>query len=164
MKKIKHYFKEIIFFFILITIFANALSAYRSMDLNKSSLNVESVTLLSNIKYEIPKDKTIVVHFWATWCPSCKLQASNIQKISENYEVLTIAYKSGTDSEIKQYLQDNQLNYNVVNDNNGYITNKFDVTVFPTTIIYDKNRNIVFSDVGYTSTLGLYLRMWWASF
>ncbi|MCF6330797.1 MAG: redoxin domain-containing protein [Sulfurimonas sp.] len=164
MKKIKHYFKEIIFFFILITIFANALSAYRSIDLNKSSLNIESATLLSNIKYAMPKDKIIMVYFWATWCPSCKLQASNIQKISKNYEVLTIAYNSGSDKQIKQYLKENQLSYNVINDSDGYITNKFDVTVFPTTIIYDKNKNIVFRDVGYTSTLGLYLRMWWANF
>ncbi len=122
------------------------------------------MTLLNNTQYSLPKDKIIMIHFWATWCPSCKLEASNIQKISEHYEVLTIAYKSGSDEEIKKYLKDNQLNYNVVNDNDGHITSKFDISVFPTTIIYDKNKNIVFSDVGYTSTLGLYLRMWWADF
>jgi len=164
LKKFKHYIKEIIFFFIFITIFANVISIYRSMDLNKSQLNIESVTLLNNTQYSLPKDKIIMIHFWATWCPSCKLEASNIQKISEHYEVLTIAYKSGSDEEIKKYLKDNQLNYNVVNDNDGHITSKFDISVFPTTIIYDKNKNIVFSDVGYTSTLGLYLRMWWADF
>ena len=164
MKKFKHYIKEIIIFFIFITIFANVISIYRSMDLNKSPLNIESVTLLNNTQYLLPKDKTIMIHFWATWCPSCKLEASNIQKISEHYEVLTIAYRSGSDEEIKKYLKDNQLHYNVVNDNDGYITSKFDISVFPTTIIYDKNKNIIFSDVGYTSTIGLYLRMWWANF
>lgn len=164
MKKIKHFAKEIIVFFIVMTIFANVISIYRSMDLNKNHLNIRSITLLNNIQYTIPKDKTIMIYFWATWCPSCKLEASNIQKISENYEVLTIAYKSGSDADIQKYLDENQLNYNVVNDNDGYLTSKFDVSVFPTTIIYDKNGDIVFSDVGYTSTIGLYLRMWWASF
>ena len=40
----------------------------------------------------------------------------------------------------------------------------FNISVFPTTIIYDKNRDIVFSDVGYTTTPGLCLRMKWANF
>lgn len=163
MKKIKYYIKEIIVFFIIIIVFANAISLYRSIDLNKSSLNIESVTLLNNLKYTIPKDKIIMIYLWATWCPACKLEAKNIQKISQYYEVLTIAYKSGSDAEIQKYLSDNQLNYNVVNDNNGYFTSKFNVSVFPTTIIYDRDGEVVFSDVGYTSTFGLHLRMWWAS-
>jgi thiol-disulfide isomerase/thioredoxin len=162
--KIKKYTKEIILFFIFMTIFANAVSLYRSIDLNKNSLNIQYVTLLNNIEYTIPKDKTIMIHFWATWCPTCKVEADNIQKISEKYEVLTIALKSGSDREIEQYLKDNNLNYRVVNDKDGVITEKFGVSIFPTTIIYDKNRDVVFSDVGYTSTLGLWLRMWWASF
>ncbi|MCF6309961.1 MAG: redoxin domain-containing protein [Sulfurimonas sp.] len=163
-KKIKKYTKEIIVFFIFMTIFANIISLYRSIDLNKNSLNIQYVTLLNNIEYTIPKDKTIMIHFWATWCPTCKLEASNIQKISEEYEVLTIAIKSGSDSEIEQYLKDNNLNYRVVNDHDGAITDKFGVSIFPTTIIYNRKRDAVFSDVGYTSTLGLWLRMWWASF
>ena len=161
--KIKKYIKEGLIFLILMIIFANAVSMYRSIDLNKNSLDLEHIVLLNNTKYTIPKDKPVMIHFWATWCPVCKTEASNIEKISQQYEVLTIALKSGTDSEIENYLKNNNVNFKVINDQNGYITNKFDVSIFPTTIIYDKNRNIVFSDVGYTSTLGLYLRMWWAS-
>lgn len=162
--KIKKYTKELILFLILTTIFANVLSIYRSMDLNKNPLNMESVILLNHTPYFLPKDKPIMIHFWATWCPTCKVEAGNIQKISQEYEVLTIALKSGTDSEIEQYLKINDLNYRVVNDQDGHITDKFDVSVFPTTIIYDKDRNVLFSDVGYTSTWGLCLRMWWAGY
>lgn len=162
--RIKKYAKEIILFLIVMTIFANTISLYRSMDLNKNSLNIQYVTLLNNIKYTIPKNKTIMIHFWATWCPTCKVEAANIQKISEEYEVLTISIKSGSDSVIEQYMKNNNLNYRVVNDQDGVIADKFGISIFPTTIIYDKNRNTVFSDVGYTSTLGLWLRMWWASF
>ena len=161
--KIKKYIKEGLIFLILMIIFANAVSMYRSIDLNKNSLDLEHVVLLNNTQYTIPPDKPIMIHFWATWCPVCKTEAGNIEKISQQYEVLTIALKSGTDSEIENYLKNSNVNFKVINDQNGYITNKFDVSIFPTTIIYDKNRNIVFSDVGYTSTLGLYLRMWWAS-
>ncbi|MBE0514471.1 hypothetical protein [Sulfurimonas sp.] len=40
------------------------------------------------------------------------------------------------------------------------ITQRYGVSVFPTTIIYDKDGNEAFSEVGYTTTIGLWLRMW----
>lgn len=158
------YSKELLIFIIVMTIFANIISLYRSIDVNKEPLDLSYVTLLNNTQYNIPKDKPILIHFWATWCPICKAEASNIQSISEHYEVLTIALRSGTDIEIQEYLKSHDLNYKVINDSSGYITSKFDVSIFPTTIIYDKNREVVFSDVGYTSTWGLWLRMWYATY
>ncbi|MEA3330284.1 MAG: redoxin domain-containing protein, partial [Campylobacterota bacterium] len=101
------------------------------------------------------------IHFWATWCPACSMEASNIQTISEHYEVLTFAVKSDK-NEIGKYMKENTLNFNVINDKSGFIAHKFKISVYPTTFIYDKDKNLVFSEVGYTSTWGLWLRMWWA--
>lgn len=162
--KIIKYIKEILIFFILMTIFANILSLYRSNNLNKEALNISSVSLLHDSLYTLPKNEPILIHFWATWCPTCKAEAPNIETISENYNVLTIALKSGSDTEIEEYLKSRGLNFKVVNDIDGAITEKFGVSIFPTTIIYDKNGEVFFSDVGYTSTFGLWLRMWWAEF
>lgn len=162
--KIIKYFKEILIFFIVMTIFTNILSLYRSNNLNKEALNISAVTLLHNKPYVLPKNEPILIHFWASWCPTCKVEAPNIQTISENYNVLTVALKSGSDTEIEEYLKSRNLNFNVVNDMDGTITKKFEISIFPTTIIYDKNGEIAFSDVGYTSTLGLWLRMWWATY
>lgn len=161
--KIIKYIKEILIFFILMIIFANILSLYRSNNLNKEALNISSVSLLHDSSYTLPKNEPILIHFWATWCPTCKAEAPNIQTISENYNVLTIALKSGSDAEIEEYLKSRDLNFKVVNDIDGTITEKFEISIFPTTIIYDKDGEVVFSDVGYTSTLGLWLRMWWAN-
>ena len=54
------------------------------------------------------------------------------------------------------------LNFRFINDNNGDFAKKFNISAYPTTLIYSKDKDLIFSDVGYTSTLGLYLRMWWA--
>lgn len=160
--KLKKYIKEIFFFIIFITIFSNVLSLYKSIGLNKEPLHKSSISTLKGTNCTIPIEKPVLVHFWATWCPICKAEAGNIQTISENFEVITIAVKSGSDKDIEEYLTSHNLNFKVVNDEDGYITHKFNISVFPTTIIYDKNRDVVFSDVGYTTTWGLWLRMLWA--
>lgn len=162
-KKLLHYIKEIIVFIVIMTVIANLISFYKSTDLNQEALNLSNVTLLDNSKYTFSTDKPTLIHIWATWCPTCKVEASNIQTVSQSFNVLTIAVKSGSSDEIKKWLQENDYNFNVVNDSSGFLASNFQVAVFPTTLIYDKDKNLVFSDVGYTSTWGLMLRMWWAS-
>jgi thiol-disulfide isomerase/thioredoxin len=162
-KKILHYLKEIVLFVFVMTVFANILSFYKSSDLTKAPLHLENITLLDKQTFALKSNEPILVHFWATWCPTCKLEASNIQKLSKHYQVLTIAVKSGSDAEIKKYLQENDFDFKVLNDNSGALSNRFNISAFPTTFIYDKDKNLLLSEVGYTSTFGLWLRMWWAN-
>lgn len=154
MIKIKKYLKEILSTIIIVTIMANVISFYRSTDLNKEKLPLQNIEL---------KNQPIMIHFWATWCPVCKVEAPNIQRVSQKYNVLTIASNSGNNQEIQKYLDENNLDFETVNDHNSHYAKQFNISVFPTTLIYDKDKNLVFSEVGYTSTFGLYIRMWWAS-
>ena len=158
-EKIKKYTKEGLIFVVTLVIVMNALSYYRSLDLNKDKLDIDTFTLLDNTQYMIPQDKPIVIHFWATWCPTCKFESSNIEKISKDYEVITIAVQSGTKEEINKYMAENKLSFKVVNDEDAFFSQKFNIKAFPTTLIYDKEKNIKFTEVGYTTTAGLYSRM-----
>ena len=157
--KIKKYLKEGLIFILMLIIALNAISYYNSLDLNKEKLTIQSFKLLDDSTYSVENNKPLIIHFWATWCPTCKLEASNIQKISEDYEVITIAVQSGTKEEIEKYLDEHKLSFKVVNDKDGYYSQMFNIKAFPSTFIYDKNKNLKFSEVGYTSTAGLYSRM-----
>jgi thiol-disulfide isomerase/thioredoxin len=163
-EKIAKYAKELTLFFIIMSIFANILSFYRSGDLNKDRLNLQSIELLNNRQYVLPKDGPILIYFWGTWCPICKMQSKNIETISNYFNVLSIAVKSGDDEQIKEYLKSRDLDFATINDYDGSLAKKFGVTIFPTVIIFDKDNNEVFSDVGYTSTIGLWFRLFFASF
>ncbi len=161
--KIKHYIKEILLFVVVMTIFANLLSLYKSQSLNSAPMTLDSVKLIDNSLYKFKEGEPILIHLWATWCPTCKLEAPNIQKISQDFQVVTFAVNSGTNEEIANYLKERDLTFHVVNDKESLYAQDFKISGYPTTFIYDKDRKLVFSEVGYTSTLGLYLRMWWAS-
>lgn len=157
--KIKKTFLEVIKYIVILTIVTNAVSYYRSLDLNKEQFSINNFKLLDNTIYTVSKEKPLIVHFWATWCPTCKFESANIDKISNDYEVITIAVQSGTKKEIKDYLDEHKLSFKVVNDKDGFYSNKFNIKAFPTTLIYDKDKNLKFSEVGYTTTAGLYSRM-----
>ncbi len=162
-KKILSFIKEIILFVFILTIAANLLSLYKSTDLNPAYIDLNATRLIDDSQYVSNVNKPVLIHIWASWCPICKLEAQNINKLSQYYEVVTIAVNSGSNNDIKDYMLDNQLNYKVINDSSGLLAKKLNIAAYPTTFIYDKQRKIVFSEVGYTSTVGLFLRMFWSS-
>ena len=153
-QKIIHYAKEIFIFLLIVILLSNILSYYRSTSLNKGQFPLDNIDL---------HDKPILIHFWSTWCPTCKIEAPNIQTISNYYNVVTIAVQSGDNKKVEKYLQNHQLSFKVIIDEKSHYARKFNISVFPTTLIYDKKGNLIFSEVGYTSTVGLYLRLYWAS-
>ena len=160
--KIKHYLKEIIYFIIVLTIFSNVISLYKSQSLNNTPLKIKSFELLNNKAYILHNNKPILLHFWATWCPTCKLEASNIEFLSKYFDVITIAVNSKDNQTIQAYLDKHDYSFNVVNDKNNILASQFKIVALPTTFIYDKNKNLIFSDVGYSSTFSMYMKMLWA--
>jgi len=146
------------------SIFANIVSLYKSQSLNDTPLAIKSLKLLNNTSYTFTNNKPILIHFWATWCPTCKLEAPNIEFISKQFNIITIAVDSGSNAELKKYIQDADYTFNVVNDENKKLSQQFNISGYPTTFIYNSDKKLIFSEVGYTSIIGLYLRMWWASF
>lgn len=162
MKKIKHYAKELLFILITVTVVANVMSIYRSRDLTHAPLQIDSLTLIDGSTYHVKEDKPLLIHFWATWCPTCKLEASNIDFLSKHFEVVTVAVKSGSDAEVRKFMQEHNYHFNVFNDSNAVLASEFHIAGFPTTFIYNKEHTLSFSEVGYSSTLTLYLKMLWA--
>jgi thiol-disulfide isomerase/thioredoxin len=161
---IKKLLKELFIYAVIIFLAMNIMSYLRSPTLEDSSLQKITSTLIDGSKYSTLKQskKPLLVHFWATWCPTCKLEADNIQRISKKFDVITIAVKSGSDSDIQKYLDENNFNFKVINDKDAKLSSKFLVPAFPTTFIYNSKKELIFSEVGYSSFLGLYARMLWA--
>ena len=125
--------------------------SFEGMLLEGQSFNIQSY-----------QGKPVLLHFWATWCSICKMEENSIASISEDYEVITVAMNSGNDVEITAYLEEQGLSFPVVIDEEGAVAERFGVSAVPTSFIIDPNANITFTEVGYTSELGLRLRLWLA--
>jgi len=106
--------------------------------------------------------KPYLLHFWASWCPVCRLEQDNIESLSRDYHVISVAMQSGGRKEVGEYLLQHSLNFTTLVDEQGELARKFGVTGVPTSLVIDRQGNIVFSEVGYTSETGLRLRLWLA--
>ena len=106
--------------------------------------------------------QVVMVHFWASWCKVCKLEQDNIDAISKDYAVITVAMNSGAEAEVERYLAENKLSFPVLVDADSSISNRFGVHGVPTSFIIAADGNIAFTEVGYTTETGLRLRLWLA--
>jgi thiol-disulfide isomerase/thioredoxin len=158
---LKKIIKEIAIFAILLFVISNVLSYINAPKLHSNTLPSFNAKTLDgeNFRSSTLRQKPLLIHFWATWCPICKVENGTIDDLSSHFDVITIAVNSGDNDKVKKFLNTHHLHFKVINDQNGVIASLFAVKAFPTTFIYNKNNRLLFSDVGYSSFLGLYLRM-----
>jgi len=159
--KIKSIIKEITIALVLIFIVSNIISYIRQPELGSTQLPKIEVELIDGTVFKHAEGKPLVLHFWATSCPACKLEAPNIETVSEKYEVLSIALNSGSDAQVNAYMKENELSFKVLNDKDGEWGRAFKIGVYPTTFIYDAKGELRFTEVGYTTTAGLLARLEW---
>lgn len=152
-------FKEIGMALLLLFVISNLLSYMRKPELLTDKVPNIKAKLLGGNSVKIEDGKPLIIHFWATWCPTCKLEAPNIEYLSKKYNVITIAVQSGDDEEVKSYLKEKKLTFEVINDENAVFTRNFNIRAYPTTLIYDKKGKLQFSEVGYTTTAGFLTRL-----
>lgn len=110
-------------------------------------------------KLEDYKGKTIFLNFWATWCPPCRAEMPDIQKLYETYEregdnaliVLGVAApglgQEGSEAEIAAFLEKNGYTYPCLMDTDGELFMSYGISSFPTTFMIDRDGNIF----GYVS-------------
>ncbi|MEG0565019.1 MAG: cytochrome c biogenesis protein CcdA [Hungatella sp.] len=98
--------------------------------------------------------KVVFLNFWATWCPPCRAEMPDIQKLYEEYggnaEDLVIlgvanpkttehpSNQDGTVEEVGQFLKDGAYTYPVVMDITGSVLSDYYVSSFPTTFMIDR--------------------------
>ena len=99
------------------------------------------------------KGKTIFLNFWGTWCPPCRSEMPEIQKLYETYGsnegdliVLGIAAPEygdeGTVEEIKEFLSENEYTFPVVMDETWEVFYWYGISAFPTTFMIDAEGNV----------------------
>lgn len=100
------------------------------------------------------KGKVVFLNFWATWCPPCRAEMPDIQKLYEEYEtqedsevvILGVAGtgygQEGSEEDVKIFLEENDYTYPVLMDEGGSLFSSYGITSFPTTFMVTREGKI----------------------
>ncbi|WP_421216748.1 protein disulfide oxidoreductase [Aeromonas enteropelogenes] len=111
----------------------------------------------------LSRGKPLLVYYWASWCGVCRYTTPTVETLwQEGENVLTVALRSGSDAQLREGMAKKGLTFPTHNDESGALAARWQVGVTPTFLIV-KNGELVSSTTGWSSGLGLTLRLWWAS-
>ena len=107
--------------------------------------------------------QAVLLYFWAEWCPVCKTTAGNVSGVARDWPVTSIAVQSGPGEAVARFMQAQGYRWPTLADPQGDILRRYGLPGTPAFVIVAPDGTIRFVAVGFTSELGLRLRLWWAS-
>lgn len=106
--------------------------------------------------------EAMLVYFWADWCPICKTTSGSVDSIAADRPILSVAVQSGDSAAVAAWLRQKGHAWPTLNDPQGALLRDFGFPGLPAFAVIDPAGDIRFVSVGYTSEIGLRLRLWWA--
>jgi len=108
--------------------------------------------------YQMSQEQPVLVYFWATWCPVCRLVSPSVDALRSKHPVVTIALSSGTGVQVAGYAEEHALGFSIVNDPDGDISRAWGVAVTPTLAVV--HRGQIRSMTSGVTPPGISLRLW----
>lgn len=99
------------------------------------------------------KGKALLLHFWATWCPPCRMELPMLQelyeKIRENESVdMLCVCTSDRESSFKNFLLDYGYTFKSALDETGEVASSYNALGLPTSVLINPDGKIEKVHVG----------------
>jgi YD repeat-containing protein len=115
--------------------------------------SVSSATISdTGFDLESYRGKVVYVDFWASWCTPCRASFPFMQDMADEHgdSLVIIALnvdKSRTDAD--QFLDQFDINFDIVYDPRGELAESFNVKGMPTSYLYDREGKLIGSHIGF---------------
>jgi len=93
------------------------------------------------------KGKPVILFFWTTWCPYCRGELKNLnqqyaQITKEGIVVLAVNVQE-SEYKVKRFFAGYTLNFKVLLDKSGLLSNDYDLLGVPTFIFLDQSGRVI---------------------
>lgn len=122
---------------------ANLSKGDKAPDFKLTRLDGKTTSLADLQKGPKGAKRIVVLNFWATWCPHCRVEAPYLQKLSDKYGkkglvVVGVSLDSDGAKSVKPFAKSNKLSYTNLLDPKHEVARKYTVGPIPTTYIIDR--------------------------
>jgi thiol-disulfide isomerase/thioredoxin len=98
------------------------------------------------------KGKVVFLNFWATWCPPCRSEMPDMEKLyqrfkNEGLEFLTVNIQENK-RDVEAFMKEYKLSFPVALDSQGEVATAYGIRGIPTTYIISKDGRIIAAAVG----------------
>ncbi|MEC0091064.1 TlpA family protein disulfide reductase [Paenibacillus macquariensis] len=106
-------------------------------DFNLLSLDEKEVKLSDFV------GKKVILNFWATWCPPCRVEMPHMEKVfkndGDNVIVLSVnlTQTEKGESDVRAFVEDFGLTFPVVMDTKGDVASTYQISAYPTSYFID---------------------------
>jgi thiol-disulfide isomerase/thioredoxin len=120
---------------------ASASASFRLEGLNNRTLDSSTVK------------KPILLSFWATWCHFCREEMPVLESLYGDYDgkvefaAVNLTHLDSVKS-VEEYVQEHDLHLPVYLDNDGEVTERFQVVSTPTVMLLDQDGKVVYRKIG----------------
>ena len=101
------------------------------------------------------RGKSVYLNFWATWCPPCRAEMPEIEKVYQQYkdkDFVVLAVDLGEDKNtVKNFIRQNKYNFKVLLDSDQSVASQYNISAIPVSYFIDKDGNVVAKRVGALS-------------
>lgn len=105
----------------------------------------------NNVSLSNFKGKPVVLNFWASWCPPCKAEMPDYQKMYQQYSSKGVVFMMvnltdgdrETTATAQQFLKDNHYTFTSYFDVKYNASDTYNISSIPDSIFIDKSGNIV---------------------
>lgn len=163
--RLRRWGKEALWLLLFGVVISTALDFWRSPALPEGN-PLPTLTLQDGTTADLQamsQDKPLLVYYWASWCAVCRFTTPTVEQLWQDGEnVLTVALRSGNTQQLSKGMGKKGLTFPTHNDERGDLAARWQVSVTPSFLIV-KDGKVVSTTTGWSSGLGLKLRLAWAS-
>ena len=122
--------------------------AFRELDLIRPSREkfAEDFTLSladgSSFRLSEQRGKTVLINFWATWCPPCREEMPALERLYQQHKaqgLVLVAISIDADPKVVgPYVKESKLTFPIALDPKADVANKYGVRALPSSFVIDR--------------------------
>jgi peroxiredoxin len=90
--------------------------------------------------------KVVIVNFWATWCPPCRKEMPDLEKLYKEFEskgLVVLAISDEDVAKVGPFIQQAKYSYPMLLDPGRKVNDQFQVEGIPKSFVYDRDGKLV---------------------